>query len=126
MRNYPHRILEWTEQLLKTLPSFTEAEIGVLDEKSKNSLTKKYENPVEHLVNKRKRLIASALYSVKDFSAAKFASEFPEFADIDFTIESVSLFTSILIQFLIYIFSYHMVNFLKLQVLQKLIILFSF
>lgn len=90
MRNYPHRILEWTEQLLKTLPSFTEAEIGVLDEKSKNSLTKKYENPVEHLVNKRKRLIASALYSVKDFSAAKFASEFPEFADIDFTIESVS------------------------------------
>ena len=89
MRNYPHRILGWTEKLLKALPSFTESELAVLDAQSKEQLNKKYANPLESLVHQRKQLVASVLYSVKDISVAKFASELDDFEGIDFEPESV-------------------------------------
>lgn len=90
MRNYPHRILQWTDTLLDVLPSFTESEFAVMDDRSKAYLQKKFDDPLKSLVNRRKNLLASTLYTVKDFSSARFASEKKELEEIDFDPESVN------------------------------------
>ena len=93
MRNYPHRILSWTKFLLQELPSFTESELKVIDKRSLQDLKEKHPDPLKFLIDRRKNLIASTLYTVKDITSARFASENEEFEGIDFDPESVRLFS---------------------------------
>jgi len=89
MRNYPHRILNWTQLLLNIIPSFTESELKRLDKQSYEILKNKFNDPEDYLIKRRKHLVASTLYSLKDLTCARFASEYEEFKDFNFNSESL-------------------------------------